>query len=238
MNIDQPTIRYINSAVQVAKLVGMECVIIEPGRVRGMNEDSQIFFLHTDDVPTLPCGTVGITRLGPLVDRLSLIEKVGGEVNVTAVTETASLGQFVRSLTFKSGRTKVEYRCSNPSTIRAIKGINDPFDVDAELAPSAVMMMTQAAAAMQSENVRMHVSESGVMFSCSDINSDSFETEFGQTVMWGATAKENVFEYPIKPLLAVLKHAPTSRVSFSTRGFLRATVKGFTIGIKPVIKSL
>ena len=107
MKLDANTISYINDVVRTAQLIGCEDVMIEPGRVRGMDEAQTVVMLQTENVPDMPFGSIGLNRLSVFQSRYD-IARVQDGFYIDADSDTAKVKleddslveqEFARSLT-------------------------------------------------------------------------------------------------------------------------------------------
>ena len=72
MKLDANTISYINDVVKTAQLIGCEDIMIEPNRVRGIDEARTVCILQTDNVPDMPFGSIGLNRLSVFQSRYDI----------------------------------------------------------------------------------------------------------------------------------------------------------------------
>jgi len=226
MKLDSDTLSFIQTVVHTAGLVDIESIIIDEESVRGLADNNTVVLLEKD-IPSLSVGAIGINRTDVFQQRLDVVSELE-KFAVDAVVD----GEFVRSLTMKAKGTKVDYRCANPTTIRAPRVINDQMSATVQLNPDAVKMLQKGVAAMGAEVVELRSDKNGISFALIDTNQDTFEYSF-------AGAEGNVGEfahkYPTKTLLALFKHDPENTFEVGAKGTLLVKINGLGVYVLPKV---
>ncbi len=232
MKLDTTTISYIQNIVKTAQMVGIDNVIIEPERVRAIDDNKTVVLFQDKDVPELPFGSIGLNRIDVFQSRLDIV-KTQPDFSIEAVSE----GEFVRSLNMKSKGTKVDYRCANPATIQAPRQVNDVMKHRVQLNAEAVLMLQKGQAAMGAETVTFISNKEGVSFELSDINSDVFAHTVSKsaTSLTGDVDKGFVHRWPIKILLPLFKYNVDGYFDIGQKGILSISVNGLTIFVLPQV---
>jgi len=243
MKLTKDEINYIQAVIKVANLVDIGNIIIEPGKIRAMDEDQTVVLFQDNNVPDMSFGSLGLNRISVFLARLELA-KLQDNFTIDAVTagDTTKYGfdmftptdkqtpMWVRSLTMSGKNTKIDYRCASPQTIKAPKtraGINQ-HTVD--LTPEAVNMIAKGKAAMKSNEVSFHGNKDGVVLEISDINGDALEYHFSDIVHTNpGVSLDFSYKYPIELLLPIFKTNPTGQFSLTPRGTLMFTVSGLDV---------
>jgi hypothetical protein len=235
MKITPELVKYIQNAIKLAQLVGIEELIIEPGMVRGMDTARTVAIIQDSDVPELPCGALGITRLNVLNSRINV---VGGmeDFNVDVTVKDGTTHAF--SLTLKAKGTKIDYRCGDPTLIQAKRKINDPLRYKVSITPEMVDLLNKGMSAMSATSVAIICNSEGVSFELVDNNNDIFKHVFAETVetVDGSlmdTPPKFAYRYSAKLLLSVLKKEPTY-FEIGTVGLLKVVVDGLSVLLIPV----
>jgi len=96
MKLSPQDLAYILNVVQTAALVKIDKIIIEPGKIRGADEDRSIVMFQTDNVPAFEFGSIGLNRIDVLQSRYD-IAKSCDNVEV----EVIPAGDFALALVFK-----------------------------------------------------------------------------------------------------------------------------------------
>ena len=240
MKLDPDTLAYILNVVKTAKLVGIDNIIIEPDAVRAMDDGRAVVLYQSENVPDMPFGSIGLTRIDVLTARYDIAKTTP---NFTVETETKVDGNttFATSLIMKGKGTKIDYRCANPTKINAPKQINDTLRFRVQLNADAVSLLQKGTAAMGAENVAI-ISDQGVSFELVDVNNDVFKHTFADNVELipdtdGNVASSSKFahRYPVKILLALFRNNPNGTFSIGQKGILSFSVNGLTVFVLPQV---
>lgn len=226
MKLDSDTLDFIQNVVHTAGLVGIESIIIDAESVRGLAENNTVVLLEKE-VPTLSIGAIGINRTDVFQQRLDVVSDLE-KFAVDAVVE----GEFVRSLTMKAKGTKVDYRCANPTTIRAPRVINDEMSAVVQLNADAVKMLQKGTSSMGAEVVKLCSDKDGLSFVLIDTNQDTFEYHFAGAE---GDTKEFAHKYPTKTLLALFKHNPENTFEVGNKGTLLIKINGLGVYVLPKV---
>lgn len=233
MKVDATTLSYIHNVVSTASQLDMDCVIIEPGRVRGTDEQCSAFILQTTNVPELEIGSVGINRIDIFNARYA-IAKSNDNVDVDALLDGPADARFVRALTMKSKRVKVDYRCANPATIRAPKGLADTVAYTCTMSADALAYMAKSKSAMDADEVTFMFDGTTLSFFVSDINGDklsyAFDTDVG---VIGSNAQSFQCRYPLQLIQKVFKINPAADFNITSKGILKTNVNTLDVYVLP-----
>lgn len=236
MNIDQRSLAYIEKVISTASLLGIENIIIEPGRVRAVDEDSTAILLQQANVPPMPFGSIGINRINIFNARYNVVREAA-KFELTANVEGPEGATYARSLLMKARGVKIDYRCANPATIRAPKGFNDVVKYRAQMHPDAVAHLQKAATAMESDELLLVGNDTSVSFEVADVNGDKMTLVFGDTVDNMVSDDESpvyfAHKYPIKTLQRLFKHNPDGYFYVTSRGMLKIIVNELDVYILP-----
>lgn len=239
MKVDAQSLAYIQNVVKTAQLVKINNIIIEPNKVRAIDDDKTVVMFQDADVPEMPFDSIGLNRIDVFMNRFDIakamdkfeLEAIMPAVeNVTVPTDKAT-PKFARALVMTAKGTRIDYRCANPGTIQAPKVINDTVKFEIEMNPEAVVLMTKGQSAMTAEDVALISDEDGVRFEMTDINGDAFTYKFADKVKLidkKADGKDTNFthKYPLKVILPLLKVSSTSPIQITSRGMAKIVVNG------------
>lgn len=235
MKLTQPIIDKIQNITQVAQLVGIDSVIIEKEMVRAINDEKVVMIFHSEDID-LPFGAIALNRLSSFASRLELAQ-AGEKFEIEAVTGTDE--EYAKSLVMKNKKSKIEYRCANPSVIKAPRQIQDTMKVQVTLTPSDVNTLAKAVSAMGADMVEIISDSKGAQFKMTDINKDAFTHDITDLVKAVAGSKEDAinftWRYPAKILLQIFKKQPDSTFMIGTNGLLNIAVSGINLFIIPQV---
>ncbi|KKL28756.1 hypothetical protein LCGC14_2371970 [marine sediment metagenome] len=231
MKLDSASIAYIKLVVETAQLVGIDDLIIEPNKVRAMNEEKTVVIFQEKDVPDMVFNSVGLNRIGVFLNRLE-VAKTQDNFAVEVITDENN--EFARSIKMSAKGFKVDYRCANPKTIGAPRKLSEEWIYNIELTPQAVYMLQKGQAAMSTDRVSLINNDNGATFEFSDINSDKFSHTFTKRVsMIEGTNESFTYKYPIKVLLPLFKYDPEGSFEIGRRGMLKIVVNNLNIFVLP-----
>jgi hypothetical protein len=234
--LSRSVLDYIEKIVGVAKIAGIDTIILEEGKVRGIDEDHTVFILQEKDVPDLPFGAIGMTRIGVWSSRYDIAKATTGHSIEAAIDdEGKDEPSFVRSLTLKGKGIKIDYRCANPKTIKSPRQLADPITHRVQMTADAVNMLTRGQSAMSADDVSFFGSATGVCLEMKDNNSDALTYEFADTISLenGHTVVDFHHHYPIKTLTALFKQNPDGYFQLTTKGMMIITVNDITVVVFP-----
>lgn len=238
MKIDQASLAYVQNVVKTAELVKIGNIIIEPGKVRAIDDDRLVVLFQEKNVPDMPFGAIGLNRIDVFSNRFEM-SRTMDNFEMTAVVESPDNGQaFARALVMKGKGIKVDYRCANPLTIQAPKSINDTIKYRVQLTAEAVLLLQKGMSAMSATEVAFVGDKDGVSFEMSDINCDVLTYKFASVVDDVSDAKSAAdptfnHRYPIKTLLPLFKTNPDGYFYLTTRGMLKVVVNDLDLYVLP-----
>jgi hypothetical protein len=233
MKIDTDTLNFIQKVVQTAGMVDIDNIIIDDESARGLSENNTVVLLEKE-IPPLSVGAIGLNRTDVFEQRLEVVQGMDGFA-ITAVTDDEK--GFVRSLTMKAKGTKIDYRCANPTAIRAPRVINDVMIARIQLSSEAVDLLKKGAAAMGSDDVSITSNKDGVSFALVDVNSDTFDHAFAEKAEQLDKESEAYFtnKYPVKTLLALFKHDSSNTFNVGKKGTLLVKINDLGVYVLPKV---
>jgi len=235
MKLSSDTLAFIQTVVETAHLVDIDNVIIDSESLRGLSEGSTVVLLEKN-VPNLEFEAIGLNRTDVFQQRLNVVRELDN-FTVDAVVDDEK--GFVRSLTMKAKGTKVDYRCANPTTIRAPRILHDEMLARVVVNADAVRMLQKGASAMGSDAVSFTSDADGVSFALVDLNQDTFEHAFAEHAepLKEGTPANFSHKYPVKTVLALLKHSSSDLTFFEVgvKGTLRVKVNGLGVYVIPMV---
>lgn len=236
MKVDSQILTYMETVIATAKMIGVEKIIIEPGQVRGIDEAKTVFILHSEGVPNLPFGSIGLNRIDVLASRIALA-KSSSSYTLEVTPDNEDDPQYARSLTMKGKGLKVEYRCARPSTMTIPKKMDDQPKFTSTLTADAVSLLQKAAGAMETDELYLIGSEDSVMIELQDVSGDKLTTVVGKsTTLCDPLDESDVYfchKYPIKPFHILFKATQGGSFEISSKGIIRALVNNVSVSILP-----
>lgn len=179
MNIPQSDITNIERIIDAAGAVGITTIVMDPTRVAGVSDDSNIIMLQTTDVPQFEFGSIGVNRASAFKARLNLVKDNHPTFSVVphTITVEGEAYPFVRSITMASKTTKVEFRCANPLTIRAPKRMVNPIHYYIPITPEWLDRIVAAQNAMNSDLITLKFDGETFSAELSDSNGDVYSEQ-------------------------------------------------------------
>jgi len=231
MKIDHETITFIQNVVKTAQLVNIDNIIIEPERVRAIDEDKTVVILQTDNVPDMPFGSIGLSRIPVFQSRLD-IAKTQDNFSLEAVVNEGE--DFTRSLIMKGKGIKIDYRCAKPSSLQGPHRHHDDLVARVKLNAEAVVLLQKGQAAMSADEVTI-ISNDEVSFEIVDVNNDVFKHTFADSAesLIDDDIVKFAHRYPIKILHALFKQNPEGYFEIGKKGILRITINNLDVYVIP-----
>jgi len=228
MKLSEATVDYLHSVLETAHFIGIESLILETGRIRGISEDQTILIIHDDNIPEFEFETMGLSRTDILTYRLSATKRYASfSVKVNVHPEK----NFVADVVMTAQRTRSTYKCMNPSHISAPRVVADSMFSEFEYNLDLHDDIKRGVQAMGNvETVSFVSDDEGVKFVMEDLNGDVFEHTFGECINDKFSHK-----YPTKNILSLLKKTPEGVFEVGKKGVLRVMVGGLSVYLLPRI---
>jgi hypothetical protein len=240
LKLTTDSITKLDSLVQTALTAGIKKLVIESGKIRGIDEKQSVAIITTDNVPDFEGKQVGINRLEQLAARISLV-KNQGDLSIEA-TEAPN-GSDISILDLSCGKTKAQFRCASIEAIKGVpKNVADTLVWEIKIGTKTLPIISQAVNAMGSETVTV-ASKDGVTVSieCIDRNKDVFTTDLDDAPVWigqGAQGTSFCQKYPAKTFVSLIKEALKTSdpvtLLLGEGGIFSFKVNGFTFFMLPV----
>lgn len=175
---------------------------------------------------------LGIGRIQDLYSRLKLV--------IDDETLTGQFEEFregrVGKLVFKTKKTKVEFRCKDPTLIKTRKNFNDAVILTFSLNADAIRFMTSGTAAMKNKSVTFRMIDSQMYIRLIDSEGDTLDhLVTGDVKVESDYEDEEVsFSYEMPKLAPILNaHRENTTVNISKRGIMNLFSEGFNIYLVP-----
>jgi len=233
MKLKTDTIAALDTLIQTAMLAGVDKLIINGGKIQGIDERKTVGLVTDKNVPDLDGKTIAINRIKQLLSRLNLA-KAQGDVTIEATI--AANGTDISVLELQAGKSKGQFRCASLEAVKGVpKGFSDPMVWEVRLTAKIIPLIAQAEASMTADGITL-ASKDGKVVTCelSDSNKDLMVFELDDTASWIGTSPAGVGfcnKYPSKALLALLREASKVQdpvvVTIGQGGLLIINVNGF-----------
>ena len=241
MKLNTDTIAQLDKLLQTAMIAGLKKLVIEPGKVRGIDEKQSVVIISTTNVPDLNGKQIGVNRIDQLTARINLV-KAQGDLAIEA-TESQQNPADIALLDLSVGKTKAQFRCASVEAVKGVpKNITDTLVWEIKVGGKTLATIGQGVSAMGSDQLTI-ASRDGktVSFECVDSNKDVFTTDAEDAPVWTGTGTAGTSfcqKYPAKTLLGLLKEASKSEDPVTLRlgegGILNLEVNKFNFYVIPV----
>lgn len=247
MKISTEEIKFIQNVIQTANLVGVESVIIEPGKVRGLAASHKVVMQQDTLVHPLQFGSIGLNRLDTLLPRLELSQsRPGFELNVVTAGDdnengfdrydpstSASQPMWARSLKMVASGLSIEFRCASPQTIQAPKKRAGSLRYSSFINADAISILQKSKQAMKSDDVYIKGDSNGISLVVTDVSNDSLEYTLSSEIVLldedDTETPDFKYKYQADKLLTVIKSSPTGEFFITARGSMMIKVNGIDI---------
>lgn len=223
-------IELIRRSIDIAQSNEITDISFKENRVGGYSSEAGIFILQ--ELPnkfTFP--PLALSRLDSLKKRLAMVDNLS-DYDVFYDDD----GKKITKLTFKSKRTKIEFRCIDPEKVKSPSKVTDPvwfsFDMDAD----TLTVLNRVTAAMDTKTITLIGKKStpGLLLKVEDENRDILEHETESTITWTDDGSINEFNfvYSTKKISRLIRDAVAanySNVRITKRGFMITQSKGVTV---------
>lgn len=240
MKLSADSIMKLDVLVQTALTAGIKKLVIESGKIRGIDDKQSVVIITTDNVPDFDGKQVGINRLEQLAARLSLV-KNQGDLLIEATEATS--GADISILDLSAGKTKAQFRCASVEAVKGVpKNVADTLVWEIKVNAKALPVISQGVTAMSAETITV-ASRDGLTVSieCVDANKDVFTMDLEDAPLWiGTGSKTSSFcqKYPAKIITSLLKEALKTSDPVTLRlgegGIFSFKVNGFDFFLLPV----
>ena len=236
MKLSAQTIASVDNLLTTLNTIGIEKVIVEPGKIRAIDEKRTVGVVTDKQVPDLEGKTLAVSRIKALKDRLSLA-KAQGDVGITA---TSGSGTDISMLELAAGRSKSQFRCSASDAVKIPKAINDTPAYDVLISVKQIPLIAQADSAMATDGITI-ASKDGSTVSIELVDSTkdvyTFEVEKPATALAGK-ASSFVHKYTSKSLLSLMREAAKTagddvKLTIGSGGMLFIDVAGYNFFTLP-----
>lgn len=230
--IGKNTLELIKKTIDIAEANDIENIIFANKKIRGHSIENGIFILQELD-QDFEFPPLALSRLPTLKKRLALVDNI---TDYEAFYVCDPQNTKVVQLILKSKRTKIEFRCANPESVKSPVKVTDPifysFDMDAD----TVTVLNRVTAAMGAEVVTLYGNKNSknLLIKVQDDNKDVLEHTTESNIVWSAECDTDQFSfvYSSKKIARLLRDSVVSNfktVKISKKGFLITPSKGITV---------
>lgn len=237
MKLEKDVIDLIKRTLKTAKLLKLDSIAIETEQIRAVNEQRTASVLEKE-IPELGFAGLGIGRVSVLQSRLSVME--GEDFTVEA---TLLPNGVVRQLDIIGTNAKFEYRCANPSSIKAPRNARFGDMWSFTITDKTLNMLSKACSSVASDDVVIRSNSKGEMLMTlvDGTTSDRFTQKFDgdvQNLIDEDGDLEFEFTYNIDMFTLGLKNSlddkGVAEILLTENGGIRTAVNNITIYIIPL----
>lgn len=223
-------IELIRRSIDIAQSNDITDISFKENRVGGYSSEAGIFILQElPDKFTFP--PLALSRLDSLKKRLAMVDNLS-DYDVFYDDD----GKKITKLTFKSKRTKIEFRCIDPEKVKSPAKVTDPvwfsFDMDAD----TLTVLNRVTAAMDTKTITLIGKKNipGLLLKVEDENKDVLEHETESKIIWTDDGSINEFNfvYSTRKISRLIRDAVSANyrnVRITKRGFMITQSKGVTV---------
>jgi hypothetical protein len=228
--LSQQDIELIRKTIDIAHSNEITDISFKENRIGGYSSEVGIFILQ--EMPEkFSFPPLAVSRLDSLKKRLAMVDNLS-HYDVFYDDD----GKKITKLTFKSKRTKIEFRCIDPEKVKFPVRVNDPvwfsFDMDAE----TLTVLNRVTTAMDTKTISLIGKKStpGLLLKVEDENRDVLEHETESKITWNddGSVDEFNFVYSTKKISRLIRDAVLANyrnVKITKRGFMITQSKGITV---------
>lgn len=228
-------IQTLRTALEVCKLLEIDGVVIDEGKIRGAKPSLDAAIISEIDLDLPAELRLGIGRTKELEKRLALFQ--GTQVTCEIKANDSNDATL---LALAAGKVKVQFRCTSPKLMRYPKSNDDPAHAVIKLTRDEAQQVSRAAKTLGAEHLIVHVTGNGVTrLECADSSNDRFEMELATPAAFMSEEAGFVQTYLASLLLSVIdqiaKDSEEVDLVIGEGGSATALVKGHTVAVFPQI---
>lgn len=228
--ISRKTIERIFESLRAAMTIKCDDVLFDQDGIFARAIETNILMIQPLD-NEFEFTALGIGRISDLYSRLKLVID---DETLTGTFEEFREGR-VGKLVFKTKKTKVEFKCKDPTLVKVRKTLKDPIVLSFNLNADAIRFMTAGTAAMKNTSVTFHLDDGKMFMRLLDSEGDVLDHVITNDVTLAEDADETQsFSYDIPKLAPLLNaHKENTKVNISQRGIMNLSSDGFSIYLIP-----
>lgn len=218
--------KQLGEAVDVAKMLGIEAVMLSEGKIRGVKSTMDAAIIADLELDIPHAIQIGVGRVNEFSNRASQFESCEAELKVNERNEATSV-------IFKTKNAKMEFRCAAASMIRFPKSIDDETGTIITITPDEAKLLNRAISSMGSEHVVIQLTRNGnIRFEIVDDVKDCFELVLENNAdIQNEDVESFVFTYLSKLFTKILtsKNNENIEMRIGVGGSLTVNTKGYDV---------
>lgn len=237
MQLTHSDVEKLRNIISTCVVAGIDSIIIDDGTVRGINKDKTCVIISNNQVPKFD-KKIGITRLSSLKQRIDIFQK---EILIDAIDNNKN---EIYSLDIKSGKNKVQFRCTSTQMIKVPVSINDNPLLVVTFEKEECKMILDSIKIMGAKKVLIqNFADLSVAVEASDASNDIFRVVLNnqyQCVNDTEEATSNVYFYAADIFTSILRSRMNESddnisVVIGERGTLNVDLSNHCVTIMPQI---
>jgi hypothetical protein len=196
MKLNSNDIENLTSILTIADIADITEVVIEAGKVSGINESKTAVILSEHNIPDLGELKLGLSNLKTLKQRLDLFS-----TDTTLVVETKENAKNeITQIEMKGKNASVQFRCTSPNLIKYPKSINDDIIKTVLIQREQAQLILNAGRTMGAANIAFSFkkkNEVNVEFTDSNQNKFSIVLTDPYTEIANSTSNVSYFVFSV-----------------------------------------
>lgn len=240
MKLSKETVKRIMDVVTTASSIGVEQLVMDEDSIRGHSEDSKTILLDKNVFTYEHFDAIGISRVKTLTSRFNMMMGISDDISIKVENREKDNGHRNASvLTIRTKGTSVEFRCADPSYIRAPKNLRSEVIYSFDINSKSLEVMSRGTSVMGAgKDISFSFENDKVQFNLSDNDGDTLKHTISEVVHTRDDSDTFFFKYN-KSLLKLLKLAlvdnDSTTIFITKRGILRLIVNNLTVYQAPEI---
>ena len=232
MKLHSADVANLSTVLNLCQIGGVDAIIFEDGKVRGMNDERSFVIISDLDIPKLPA-KMGVTRLNSLKQRLDMFNGTRPDIDA----QENDRGE-IAVLNISAGKSKVQFRCTSTSLIKAPKVINDTEMYNITISKEELKVILNAVKVMNSKTLQVTIRKSGeVSVGLSDDANDIFNIDLEHKAETLET-ESAVYYYFAEIFSSVMRHNlnnDLTSAAIGEMGTIRTQLHGHQVILMPKI---
>lgn len=237
MKLTETTQQIIKKGLDLCTALDIESIIIDRKSMRGQNKDLGVHIIMSMTNYNLEVDAIGIGRTKLLKNRLQNFNATDIDIDTFDGEEL----QYASMFKFKSGKTKLSFKCQHPKYIVAASGINDPIIYTFNISDEDLQKIINGISMMGAETIQFSIeNDESMCVNISDISGDMYKHEssciiskLDDTISGiNKTYKSSVLKTLLTEFIKKDK-SDTIKLSITKRGVLILIVFDVTIYVFP-----
>ena len=233
MKLTESDVAQLRAAFSSARIAGVESVFITENLVRGITLNTRSAIITPVKLSIDSAVKIGVGRMAELEKRLNIFgTEATAELKLNDKNE-------VTVLDIRSGKSKIEFRCTSERMIKYPKTLEDTELCKLKITKDEASQISRAIKSLSAQSITLAIGrDSGVSFECSSDTNEAFSVEIEAKAIFENPAAAAVHIYDGDRFSTVLDAAARDADAVVTLGELFGSltfdVKGHTLILMPI----